>query len=119
MPVTTVSTFRSPISAAEISAALIGDRKVETVVTGIRPGEKVHEVLVSEEEAYRTFERGQYYVIRPMLPELVGTEKPPKPLGYEYSSADRVMESRKVVSMLEKHKLMVGDRFVYEEDMLA
>src|SRR5437762_5151244 len=103
----------------DISAALIGDRKVETVVTGIRPGEKVHEVLVSEEEAYRTFERGQYYVIRPMLPELVGTERPPKPLGYEYSSADSVMESRKVVSMLEKHKLMVGDRFVYEEDMLA
>ena len=29
---------------------LIGDRPIETVVTGIRPGEKVHEILVSEEE---------------------------------------------------------------------
>ena len=103
----------------DISAALIGDRKVETVVTGIRPGEKVHEVLVSEEEAYRTFERGQYYVIRPMLPELVGTEETQKPLGHEYSSANNVMNPQQVPALLEQHRLMVGDRFIYEEDMLA
>jgi UDP-glucose 4-epimerase len=32
-----------------IARALIGERKIETVVTGIRPGEKIHEILVSEE----------------------------------------------------------------------
>jgi UDP-glucose 4-epimerase len=31
-----------------IARALIGERKIETVVTGIRPGEKIHEILVSE-----------------------------------------------------------------------
>src|SRR5688572_18427509 len=54
----------------DVANGLIGDRKIETKVTGIRPGEKVHEILVSEEEANRTIERGDYYAIQPMLPEL-------------------------------------------------
>ena len=103
----------------DVAAALIGGRELETKVTGIRPGEKVHEILVSEEEAYRTFERGEYYVIRPMLPELLSDEEKGAPIGREYSSADDLMTRAEVKELLEKHKLMVGDRFVYEEDMLA
>jgi len=34
----------------DLAAFLIGDRDVETVITGIRPGEKIHEILLSEEE---------------------------------------------------------------------
>ncbi|HZT60177.1 MAG TPA: polysaccharide biosynthesis protein [Pyrinomonadaceae bacterium] len=103
----------------DIAAALVGDRKIETRVTGIRPGEKVHEILVSEEEAHRTLARGDYYAIRPMLPELLEEEKVENPLGREYSSADNVMTREEVAELLERHELMVGDRFVYEEDMLA
>jgi UDP-glucose 4-epimerase len=103
----------------DIAAALVGGRKIETQVTGIRPGEKVHEILVSEEEAYRTVERGDYYVIKPMLPELLDGERVENPLGREYSSADNVMTREEVAELLERHELMVGDRFVYEEDMLA
>jgi FlaA1/EpsC-like NDP-sugar epimerase len=102
-----------------IAEALIGEEKIETIVTGIRPGEKVHEILVSEEEAYRTIERDNYYVIKPMLPELRSTEEIEGALGKEYSSADNVMNKAQVTELLRKHKLMVGDRFVYEEDMLA
>ena len=82
-------------------------------------GEKVHEILVSEEEAFRTVERGSYFVIKPMLPELLDSESAENPLGREYSSADEVMTPGQVSELLEKHELMVGDRFVYEEDMLA
>lgn len=103
----------------DVTAALVGEREIETRVTGIRPGEKVHEILVSEEEAYRTIGRGDYYVIRPMLPELLDEEEKGEPLGREYSSADDLMTREQVVELLETHKLMVGDRFVYEEDMLA
>jgi FlaA1/EpsC-like NDP-sugar epimerase len=102
----------------DVAATLVGDRPVETVVTGIRPGEKVHEILVSEEEAYRTVERGSYYVIQPMLPEL-RQEETANPIGKEYSSADDVMYREQVEVLLRAHKLMVADRFVYEEDMLA
>lgn len=103
----------------DVAAALIGEQKIEMRVTGIRPGEKVHEILVSEEEAYRTLERGDYYVIKPMLPELRSAGDIPGALGKEYSSADNVMNKAQVTALLKKHKLMVGDRFVYEEDMLA
>ncbi|MDT7604817.1 MAG: hypothetical protein QOF61_2814 [Acidobacteriota bacterium] len=103
----------------DIAAALIGDEKIKMVVTGIRPGEKVHEILVSEEEAYRTVERDGYYVIKPMLPELRSAEEKLTPLGKEYSSADNVMNREQVAELLRRHKLMISDRFVYEEDMLA
>lgn len=32
---------------------------------GIRPGEKIHEILISEEEFRRTEERDGYYIIHP------------------------------------------------------
>src|SRR3954470_8778063 len=41
-----------------VAKALIGRRKIKILTTGIRPGEKVHESLISEEEGTRTVERG-------------------------------------------------------------
>lgn len=103
----------------DVAKVLIGERAIQTVVTGIRPGEKVHEILVSDEEGYRTIERGNYYVIQPMLPELLSETKEGEAIGREYSSADNVMSCDEVAELLQRHNLMVGDRFVYEEDMLA
>ncbi len=74
----------------EVAATMIGDRPIETLVTGIRPGEKVHEVLVSEEEAHRTTERADHYVVQPALPELRGDPEPSVLTG-EYCSADAVV----------------------------
>jgi UDP-glucose 4-epimerase len=102
----------------DVAAALIEDREVATIVTGIRPGEKVHEILISEEEAHRSLARSGYYVIQPMLPELV-KEKIESPLEREYSSAENLMTREQVADLLRKHKLLIGDRFVYEEDVLA
>jgi FlaA1/EpsC-like NDP-sugar epimerase len=56
----------------DIAKALIGSRKIPIEVSGIRPGEKIDEIMVSEEEVFRTVERGDYYVIKPVLPELSG-----------------------------------------------
>ena len=54
----------------DVARALIARRRIETKIVGIRPGEKLHEVLVSEEESHRAFQRGEYYVISSILPEL-------------------------------------------------
>jgi hypothetical protein len=54
----------------DVAKAVIGDRDIEIKVTGIRPGEKIHEIMISEEESFRTVARGDFYAIRPMLPEL-------------------------------------------------
>jgi FlaA1/EpsC-like NDP-sugar epimerase len=34
-------------------------------ITGVRPGEKLHEMLISFTEGLRTEDKGEYYVIRP------------------------------------------------------
>ncbi|HXZ13275.1 MAG TPA: polysaccharide biosynthesis protein [Candidatus Sulfotelmatobacter sp.] len=88
----------------DVAAALIGPRKIEVGVIGIRPGEKVHEVLVSEEEAERTLERGRYYVIQPMLPEIRREQKPSWTMK-EYSSADNLMSPEETRELLEREGL--------------
>jgi FlaA1/EpsC-like NDP-sugar epimerase len=91
-----------------VGRALIGNRKIDIVFTGIRPGEKIHEILVSEEEANRCFPQGNYYVIRPMLPELYNGNKAQAPsLKKEYSSADAVLSYEETVAFLERHHLLI------------
>lgn len=72
----------------DLAKALMGDKDLPIVYTGIRPGEKVHEIMVSEEECFRTIEHGDYYVILPVLPELRSTTDFVPALNREYSSKD-------------------------------
>ncbi len=97
----------------DIAAAMIGDRKVEMKVVGMRPGEKVHEILVSEEEAPRTLARGDHYVIRPMLPEIRAEDGGVPTLTKEYSSADEVQPAEATLELLKRRRLTVED-FVLE-----
>jgi UDP-glucose 4-epimerase len=85
----------------DLAAYLIGDRDVETVITGIRPGEKIHEILLSEEESTRTI-RGYegYYALRPMLPELAGPVDEPAIVG-DYSSEHALMTDAELAEFLE------------------
>src|SRR5437773_1761766 len=75
----------------DVARALVGDRRIRIETVGIRPGEKVHEILVSEEECHRTAERGPHYVIQSILPEVRGGRVEVSALKGEYSSADGVM----------------------------
>lgn len=101
---------------ADIAKALIGERKIDLRITGIRPGEKLSEILVSEEEIHHCFKRGDYYVIAPMLPELLEKGAQPEPaLKKEYSSGDNILDYAGVVSLLKKNKLMVTDTQLQED----
>jgi UDP-glucose 4-epimerase len=93
----------------DIAYILIGDRPIKTVVTGIRPGEKVHEILISEEECHRSVDRGEYYAILPMLPELSNEEQYTAALQDEFSSRDNVMDPAKLAEMLHHYRLMLDD----------
>src|SRR5690606_38108531 len=72
----------------DLAKAIMGDKDLPIVYTGIRPGEKVHEIMVSEEECFRTVERGDYYAILPILPELRVQQDITPALETEYSSKD-------------------------------
>ena len=99
---------------ADVARALVGERNVEIRVTGIRPGEKMHEILVSEEEGARTVARGAWMALRPMLPELLERcgegDFTPVPLeGREYSSADDLLDQEGVRTLLARHHLRLED----------
>jgi len=62
----------------------------EIRVVGIRPGEKIHECLISEDEARSAKELGDFYVIQPAHPEwgwgVNWTEGNDLPDGFRYAS---------------------------------
>jgi FlaA1/EpsC-like NDP-sugar epimerase len=50
----------------DVAAAIAPEAKIEIV--GIRPGEKLHEEMITETDALATAEFDNYYVILPSLP---------------------------------------------------
>lgn len=94
----------------DLARALIGERKIETKVVGIRPGEKVHEILVSDEESHHTVDRGAFYAIRPLLPELRGSDDEPiAELPGEYSSGTDPMGYEALEELLAQQRLRLED----------
>jgi len=94
----------------DVARALIGDRPIDIKMIGMRPGEKVHEILISEEECRRSFQCNGFYGIRPILPEL--DARPvwePPPFRTEYSSALNLMTMAETEALLRKHRLMTTD----------
>jgi UDP-glucose 4-epimerase len=92
----------------DIAKALIGARDIAIVETGVRPGEKFDEILVSEEEVNHTIRRGDYYVVRPALPELAdGYGTLERALNKEFSSGDFILDYEHTVELLERNGLMV------------
>jgi FlaA1/EpsC-like NDP-sugar epimerase len=84
----------------DVAAALMGDKKLPVIFTGIRPGEKIHEIMVSEEECFRTIARGNYFVILPVLPELRAAAAPQPALSGEYSSRDGNLAGKPLLDLL-------------------
>ncbi len=89
------------INILELVKAMIGKRKIDIKFIGLRPGEKIHEILISEEEIPRTIKRGKYYVICPVLPKLrkITIKKPV--LTEELSSADYCMSGQDLRKFLQ------------------
>jgi UDP-N-acetylglucosamine 4,6-dehydratase (inverting) len=61
-------------------------------VVGIRPGEKIHEEMITEADSHTTVDLGKYYAILPQLPHwsledyLKKTGAKPVPAGFSYNS---------------------------------
>jgi UDP-N-acetylglucosamine 4,6-dehydratase len=63
---------------------------VPTEIVGIRPGEKMHETLITVDEARNALEYDQYYVIQPSFPWWGGPKRHggrPVAEGFTYTSA--------------------------------
>ena len=51
----------------DVASAIAPNAKQKTV--GIRPGEKIHEEMISETDSLYTIDIGKYYVITPSTPK--------------------------------------------------
>jgi UDP-N-acetylglucosamine 4,6-dehydratase len=72
-------------------AKAIGPNCVQTI-TGIRPGEKIHEEMITVSDSFSTIDLGHYYAILPSegrvreLYEKAGIDLQPVPPGFAYDS---------------------------------
>jgi len=106
------------VSVINIAKALIGNREIKIKITGIRPGEKMHEIMVSEEECHHTVKRGNYFAIQSMLPELADKRKSRLAFNAEYSSVDNILSIEDTANMLKKHKLLIEQSNLVEGNEL-
>lgn len=94
----------------DIAKVLIAGRRIPIQEIGIRPGEKIHEILVSDEETFRTISYRDHYVVEPILPELRRRRKrksPAAPVTFqEYSSKDAVVSQEALRALLIRHKVL-------------
>ena len=102
----------------DIATALIGGRNINVEFIGIRPGEKIHESLISREEAARAVPREGYYAIQPMLPELSNGFDERDMLDAEYSSGNDVMTLQQTTELLKSRNLMLEDTVEEPAEML-
>ncbi|MBT3240593.1 MAG: UDP-N-acetylglucosamine 4,6-dehydratase (inverting) [Chloroflexi bacterium] len=96
----------------DLAKAIAPDAELEVI--GIRPGEKLHEVLISEDEARSTIELEDMYVVQPATSPWFGYEWESKgnkvPEGFRYASDTNtewlsVDEIKEIVNPIEKEFL--------------
>ena len=99
-----------------VAKALINGRDIPIKEVGVRPGEKIHEVLVSEDEIYRTSICNGYFAIQPILPELSTEDGRKKAfLGNEFSSDYQTISLEETRTLLEKEGLTIEDQPVFSD----
>lgn len=88
----------------DLAELMIGNNKnIMIKYTGIRPGEKTHEILISEEELNNTYRNGDYYVIQSNLPELQNVKVKKVVLQVNYSSGNSVMSKAELKKLLKEN----------------
>jgi UDP-N-acetylglucosamine 4,6-dehydratase len=93
----------------DVAKAIAPDCKTEVV--GIRPGEKLHEEMITETDSMQTYDCGKYYVIAPAVPkwnlnEWSQTFKAKKVAdGFKYNSGtnNEWISAEEIRTMIVKH----------------
>jgi len=82
-----------------------------TKIVGIRPGEKLHEEMITVHDSYNTWDIGKYYVVCPdsIFPSRASPSLPPNakkvPFGFSYNSGtnDRFLTVEEIRDEIRRH----------------
>ena len=102
------------IKVTDIARAIAPDARHQIV--GIRPGEKLHEQMISQEDSYYTYEYDDYYKIMPVFEEWTGHKNRIKggkkvEEGFSYTSDNNAewMSIEILQEWIEKNRDNIGD----------
>ena len=97
------------INVAKALIEMESEREIEIAYIGVRPGEKIHEDMVSDEETTRPVLNATWLAICPVLPELAISYNGSTVVGpgYEFSKK-RVNSADCVMSYEETRDMLIG-----------
>jgi len=83
----------------------------EQKIIGVRPGEKIHEEMITSSDSYSTFDLGKYYVILPQVPNfkmetyIANFNAKPVEQGFNYNSGTNKewLSIEQIRSMIKEH----------------
>ena len=94
---------------ANVLVKFYGDKNTKITITGMRPGEKLHEELISEYEIGYVYEYNlNYYLIEPYIPSLEFQDyysviKPDQKLQTKVTSLqEHLMNEKEIIELLQK-----------------
>jgi FlaA1/EpsC-like NDP-sugar epimerase len=87
-----------------LAECLIGNRDIPIIETGLRPGEKIHESLINEDELRLTSERHGYYVIAPTFDSQAHRVRPV--LDGPFRSDQQLLDHSAVEDLLRRNRLI-------------
>lgn len=98
------------VKISDVFQSLLSNRSYKEI--GIRPGEKLHEEMISREDARRTIDVGSKYVVLPTLAlwgkELIKGEPVPINFSYNSNTNSHFLKSDEIKTEYEKYLLTVG-----------
>jgi UDP-N-acetylglucosamine 4,6-dehydratase len=93
----------------DVAKAIAPDTKVEIV--GIRPGEKIHEEMITASDSFYTYDLGKYYTILPSVPNFqindfitsFGAKKVPEGFNYDSGTNTEWETIESLRTLIKKH----------------
>ncbi len=94
------------------------DKNFTYEVIGIYPGEKIHEILISEEEGRRCIDKGEYFIIEKdktrnlsQSKDYLRAEQPKISKVIEYSSKSEITGIEEIKELLKKADIAAGEEY--------
>ena len=87
------------------------DNKSKIKIIGIRPGEKMHEELITYSDSFNTIESNKFYIILPKVENITKyvkkfrTKKINKPFSYNSKNDQNILSVNEIRNLIKKIKI--------------